>query len=70
MEKLVSPGVDGIGQVEITCALFLSGATGKPVKLPVKRKAYDELMAKLIRRAEGRKKGSRRVKDSGVELFE
>jgi len=69
-EKLVSPGADGIGQVEISCAIFLSGATGKPVKLPVDRKAYDRLMAKLIRAAKGRRKKSKKVKDSGVELFE
>ncbi len=69
-EELVSPGADGLGQVEITCAIILSGATGKPVKLPVNRKAYDQLMAKLIRAAKGRKKKSKKVKDSGVELFE
>ena len=68
--ELVSPGADGIGQVEISCAIFLSGATGKPVKLPVDRKAYDRLMAKLIRAAKGRKKKSRKVKDSGVEQLE
>jgi len=69
-EELVSPGTDGIGQVEITCAIFLSGATGKPVKLPVNRKAYDQLMARLIRAAKGRKKKAKKVKDSGVKLFE
>ena len=68
--ELVSPGVDGIGQVEITCALLLSGATGKPVRLPVDRKAYDRLMARLIRQAKGRRKKAKKVKDSGVELFE
>jgi len=68
--ELVSPGVDGINQVEISCAIILSGCTGKPVKLPVDRKAYDRLMAKLIRAAKGRKKGSKKVKDSGVDLFE
>jgi predicted dehydrogenase len=68
--ELLSPGADGIGQVEISCAIILSGATGKPVKLPVDRKAYDRLMASLIRQAKANKKGARRVKDGGVRLFE
>lgn len=67
--KLLSPGADGIGQVEISCAILLSGATGKPVRLPVDRKAYDRLMASLIRAAKTRK-GARKVKDGGVRLFE
>jgi predicted dehydrogenase len=68
--ELLSPGEEGINQVEISCAIILSGVTGEPVKLPVKRKAYDELMAKLIRKAKGRKKRRKKVKDSGVKLFE
>ncbi|MFW6159479.1 MAG: Gfo/Idh/MocA family protein, partial [Planctomycetota bacterium] len=68
--ELISPGEEGINQVEITCALFLSGDKGKPVSLPVDRDAYDKLMRKLIRRAKGRSKKTRKVKDSGVKLFE
>ncbi|MFO7897537.1 MAG: Gfo/Idh/MocA family oxidoreductase [Planctomycetota bacterium] len=68
--ELISPGEEGINQVEITCALFLSGDKGKPVSLPVDRDEYDKLMRKLIRRAKGRSKKTRKVKDSGVKLFE
>ena len=56
--KLITPGVDGINQVEITCAIILSAMKGKPVTLPVNRKEYDQLMAKLIR-ASKRKKGKK-----------
>jgi len=47
--KLIAPGVEGIHQVEITCGIILSAMTGKPVKLPVSRAAYDKLLAKLCR---------------------
>lgn len=47
--KLIAPGVEGIHQVEITCGIILSSMTGKPVKLPVSRAAYDKLLAKLCR---------------------
>ncbi len=67
---LIAPGDEGINQVEISCAIFLSGDKGKPVTLPVDRDEYDKLMKKLIRQAEGRKKKTRKVKDGGVELFE
>ena len=47
--KLIAPGVEGIHQVEITCGMILSAMTGKSVKLPVSRAAYDKLLAKLCR---------------------
>jgi predicted dehydrogenase len=68
--ELLAPGADGINQVEITAAIILSGATGKPVSLPVDRKKHERLVKKLIREAKGRGKRSKKVKDSGVELFE
>ncbi len=53
--KLIAPGVEGIHQVEITCGIILSSMTGKPVTLPVDRKAYDRLLAKLVRTSAGKK---------------
>jgi predicted dehydrogenase len=50
---LISPGIEGIHQVEISCAIVLSSYTGKPVTLPVDRAAYDRLLARLIREHAG-----------------
>ncbi len=66
--ELVAPGVEGIHQVEISCAIILSSMTGKPVRLPVDRAEYDRLMAKLVRTSARRTK-THAVKDSGVRFF-
>jgi len=46
-EKLYAPGVEGINAVEFFNACILSSHTNKPVKIPVPRKTYDQLMEKL-----------------------
>ena len=40
-EELLSPGVEGITSLEFINAVILSGATGKPVDLPVPRDKYE-----------------------------
>ncbi|MCX7590156.1 MAG: Gfo/Idh/MocA family oxidoreductase, partial [Kiritimatiellae bacterium] len=67
--KLLSPGEEGLYQVEISCAILLSGAAGKPVTLPVDRDVYERFMAARIRSARGTK-GTRKVSDGGVRQFE
>lgn len=40
-EELLSPGAEGIKSLEFINAVILSGATGKPVELPVPRGRYE-----------------------------
>ena len=67
--KLISPGVEGINQVEVTCAMILSGRTGKPVKLPVDRAAYDKLLKKLQRTSKPKKGQKPAGKKKEVTVF-
>ncbi|OGS27778.1 MAG: hypothetical protein A2297_09915 [Elusimicrobia bacterium RIFOXYB2_FULL_48_7] len=46
-EKLIAPGEQGLMSVEFIDALILSGKTGKPVEIPVKRSKYDKMLEKL-----------------------
>lgn len=49
-EKLVSPGEDGLQSLELANAVWLSASKdGKPVSLPLNRKAYDAFLAKKRR---------------------
>lgn len=54
-EPLVSPGVEGIRSVEFINALLLSGATGKPVNIPVDREAYEAFIGKKKRTSKAKK---------------
>ncbi|OGV52252.1 MAG: hypothetical protein A2017_00640 [Lentisphaerae bacterium GWF2_44_16] len=47
-DSLIAPGDDGIHSVEWANAMLLSKFSGEEIKLPVKRKTYNELMKKLI----------------------
>jgi len=40
-EPLISPGPEAIYGLELANAMLLSGHSGKPVRLPVDREAYD-----------------------------
>ncbi|MCZ7647963.1 MAG: Gfo/Idh/MocA family oxidoreductase [Planctomycetota bacterium] len=51
-------GEDGRNSVELANAMILSSFTGKPVKVPVNRKAYEALMRKLI--AQSKKKAAKK----------
>lgn len=55
-EKLLAPGKEAIGALELSNAMILSGKTGKEVKIPVSRKAYDDLLKQLCRKYSGKKK--------------
>jgi predicted dehydrogenase len=48
-EKLVSPGEEAIQSLELANAVWLSSHLGKPVKLPLSRRAYDAFLAKKRR---------------------
>lgn len=54
-EPLIAPGADGLGSLELANAIVLSSHTGQPVRLPVKRRAYDAFLA-TMRRAEARRR--------------
>jgi len=47
-EPLIAPGVEGIKTVEMINGIILSGATGKPVDIPVDRDAYDAFLAEKV----------------------
>ncbi len=42
---LVSPGEDGLQSLELANAVWLSSYLGKPVKLPLSRRAYEKFLA-------------------------
>ena len=44
-ESLLSPGEEGLRSLELANAVWLSAHTGKAVKLPLKRRAYDAFLA-------------------------
>lgn len=48
-EPLISPGEDGLKPLELANAVWLSAHLGKPVKLPMSRRAYDNFLAKKRR---------------------
>ena len=54
-EKLISPAADGLASLELANAIWLSSFRKKPVKLPINRKAYDNFLAGMRRRYEGKK---------------
>ncbi len=45
-EPLVSPGEEGLQSLELANAVWLSSYTGKPVRLPLSRRAYDAFLAR------------------------
>ncbi len=45
-EKLMSPGEEGLQSLELANAVWLSAQLGKPVKLPLSRRAYDKFLEK------------------------
>ena len=53
-EELIAPGAEGLNAVEMINALILSGHTGKPVDLPVDRRAYDRLLEELKAHSQGK----------------
>ncbi len=67
--KLISPGDEGIHQVEISCAIVLSSMKNKPVRLPVKRAEYDELMASLVRTSRVKKTRKPAARKQEVKVF-
>lgn len=48
-EPLIAPGEDGLRSLELANAIWLSAHQGKPVSLPINRRAYDNLLAKKRR---------------------
>jgi predicted dehydrogenase len=52
-EPLISPGAEGIRSLELANAVWLSAELGKPVKLPISRRAYDALLARKRRASRG-----------------
>ncbi len=67
--KLISPGAEGIHQVEISCAIILSSMKSKPVTLPVDRGEYDRLFAKLARSSSYKTGASPPAKPTKVQFF-
>ncbi len=53
--KILAPGRDGLGSLELINAMIMSGVTGKPVDLPTDHDAYEALMAELIAKSEKNK---------------
>jgi len=58
-EKLVTPGEDGIRSLELANAVWLSADRGKPVELPLSRRAYDSFLARKRREATSVRKVSK-----------
>lgn len=47
-KKLIAPGIDGLQSLELANAAWLSSDKGKPVSIPISRKAYDKFLEKKI----------------------
>lgn len=64
-EELLCDGQRALGQLELANAIILSGHTGKAVRLPLNRKAYDALLKKLCRasRYSAKKAANQRITD-------
>lgn len=45
-EPLLTPGEEGLASLELANALWLSASLGKPVTLPISRRAYDAFLEK------------------------
>lgn len=59
-EPLLTPGEEGLASLELANALWLSASQGKPVTLPISRRAYDAFLEKK-RKASTFQKGEVRV---------
>jgi predicted dehydrogenase len=46
-EELISPGADGVQQLELANAIHLSSHLGEEVEIPIDREQFNELMAQL-----------------------
>ncbi|MFB3891427.1 MAG: Gfo/Idh/MocA family protein [Phycisphaerae bacterium] len=61
-EEMVATGEDGLRQLEMTNAMYLSGFTGRSVDLPVDAAKMERLLARLEReRSTGRGQGQRKA---------
>lgn len=66
-EPLLSPGEEGLMSVEFINATIMSGKLGKPVKIPVDRKAYTALIGKLKRTSKPKRvKEVKRITDPRI----
>jgi len=54
-DKLFAPGEEGLWSLELANAVYLSAHQGKPVDLPINRKAYDRFLAKMRKESTFRK---------------
>ncbi len=65
-EARFAPGEEGGAEVELADAITLSSHLGKKVKLPISRRAYDELLAHLVATSQPKKTvKEQRVTDTG-----
>ena len=62
-EALISPGEDGLCELAISNAAYLSQWTGKPVSLPMDTDAFDRMLDEHIRASAYRKKAASRQPD-------
>jgi len=54
-DPLAVTGEDAVGSLELANAITVSSALGKEVKLPLRRKLFDDLLDKYIRTSRGKK---------------
>lgn len=58
-EELISPGTDGIYELTISNAAYLSSFNGnKPIKIPFNSEEFDEMLKKLVENSKGAKKST------------
>ncbi|NOY82597.1 MAG: Gfo/Idh/MocA family oxidoreductase [Kiritimatiellaeota bacterium] len=58
-EPLVSPGEEGIRSLELANAVWLSAFRGRPVDLPLNRRAYDRFLGRMRRESKFEKDPAR-----------
>ncbi|MCC7407848.1 MAG: Gfo/Idh/MocA family oxidoreductase [Phycisphaeraceae bacterium] len=68
-EKLIAPAHEGLAGLELANAMLMSGLTGKPVKIPTPRPAYEALLKKLIKTSTFKKATAKPTKSDMTKSF-
>ena len=63
-EELLAPGIEGIKELTISNAAYLSSWTGKPVKLPFDETQFEKMLRERVEASDTKKTGSKQQSGS------
>lgn len=61
---LIAPGPEGLASLELANAIYLSSHCGKPVRLPLARRAYDAFLIRMREQSTFRKRSGRTQRET------